>query len=236
MVNQLEDGDIVICTVNKIVGTTVFVFIEGYGEGSIIFSEIAPGRIRNIRAHVVPKKIIVCKVLRVTKNNVDLSLRRVTPKEKKDKLEEAKYEKSYTNILKSIVGEKAKTIILQIEEESTLFEFFQEAKENPSLLEKFLEKSTAEKVLEILNAQKKKKTIVKKEISLKTKHPEGINQIKEILGNLKEIKIKYISAGKYLLELESNDPKKASQILKNILSDLEKTSKKEGFIFSIKEK
>jgi len=236
MVNQLEDGDIVICTVNKIVGTTVFVFIEGYGEGSIIFSEIAPGRIRNIRAHVVPKKIIVCKVLRVTKNNVDLSLRRVTPKEKKDKLEEAKYEKSYTNILKSILGEKAKDTIIQIEKESNLFEFFQEAKEDSSDLEKILGKSNSEKVLEILNAQKKKKTIIKKEISLITKHPEGINQIKEILGALKEIKVKYISAGKYLLELESNDPKKASQILKNILSELEKTSKKEGLIFSIKEK
>ena len=58
---MLEVGDIVLCTVDRIIGTTVFVGIEGNGEGSIVTSEIAPGRIRNLRDYVVPKKKIVCK-------------------------------------------------------------------------------------------------------------------------------------------------------------------------------
>ena len=62
---DLEVGDIVLCTVDRIVGTIVFVKIDGDGEGSIILSEIAPGRIRNLREYVVPKKKIVCKVLRI---------------------------------------------------------------------------------------------------------------------------------------------------------------------------
>ena len=78
---NLEAGDVVLCTVDRIVGTTVFVNIEGDGEGSIVFSEIAPGRIRNIRDYVVPKKKIVCKVLRISGNRMDLSFRRVTLKE-----------------------------------------------------------------------------------------------------------------------------------------------------------
>src|SRR3989304_1204806 len=80
----LEEGDIVLCTVDRIVGTTVFVKIEGEdSEGSIITAEIAPGRIRNLRDYVIPKKKIVCKILRVQGKNIELSLRRVTSKKKK---------------------------------------------------------------------------------------------------------------------------------------------------------
>ena len=80
---RLEVGDKVLCTVDRIVGTAVFVRIDNSNiEGEIIMSEVAPGRIRNIRDYVVPKKKIVCKVLRISSSgNIDLSLRRVTQKE-----------------------------------------------------------------------------------------------------------------------------------------------------------
>ena len=85
---ELKENDLVLCAVDRIVGTIVFVKIEGEKkEGSIILSEIAPGRIRNLREYVIPKKRIVCKVLRISSERVDLSLRRVTPKEKKQVIE-----------------------------------------------------------------------------------------------------------------------------------------------------
>jgi translation initiation factor 2 alpha subunit (eIF-2alpha) len=47
---ELEPGDLILCTVDRIVGTTVFVKMQGTDkEGSIVFSEVSPGRIRNIR-------------------------------------------------------------------------------------------------------------------------------------------------------------------------------------------
>lgn len=93
---EIEIGDILICAVEKIAGTTVFVEIEGSDKrGTIILSEIAAGRIRNLRDYVVPKKTIVCKVLRVSKDHVELSLRRVKEKEKKEILEISKVEKGY---------------------------------------------------------------------------------------------------------------------------------------------
>ena len=84
MVNQLDVGDVVLCTVDRIVGTTVFVMIgdNNRTEGSIIVSEISPGRIRNLRDFVTPKKKIVCKIIRINQGNIELSLRRVTSKEK----------------------------------------------------------------------------------------------------------------------------------------------------------
>src|SRR3989344_7401168 len=107
----LEVGDIVLCTVDRIVGTTVFVHIEGHGEGSIVFSEVAPGRIRNIRDYVVPKKKIVCKVLRISGDRIDLSFRRVTQKEQKELKEKNKEERSFISILKTVLGDDADKVI-----------------------------------------------------------------------------------------------------------------------------
>ena len=71
-------------------------------EGTIITSEIAPGRIRNLRDYVVPKKKIVCKVLRISGNRIDLSLRRVTQKEKKEVLEQFQQEKKQEHFLQKL--------------------------------------------------------------------------------------------------------------------------------------
>lgn len=231
---NLEVGDIVLCTVDRIIGTIVFVKIKGNGEGSIIMSEIAPGRIRNLRAHVVPKKKIVCKVLRISGDRIDLSLRRVTQKEKKEILEQDKQEKSYISVLKSILKDKAEKAILEIEKKEDLFSFIEEAKVDSKNLDTIVGKKDSEKILEILRTQKKKKVVIKKEIALKITKPNGLELIKEILGKIKEAKIKYLSAGRYSIETESSDPKKADNKIKEIAKEIEKQAKKINAEFSIK--
>ncbi len=234
---ELEQGDIVLCTVDRIIGTTVFVKIEDFGnnlEGTIITSEIAPGRIRNLRDYVVPKKKIVCKVLRASGEKIHLSLRRVSQKEKKEKMEEYKQEKGYISIIKRILGEKSNEIIEKITKTERLYDFLEEAKENPKKLEKIFSKKDSEKILSILKEQKQKKVIVKKEIFLKTNNPEGIIEIKKILGEIKNIELKYISAGRYSLKKEDDDLKKADNELKEIILEIEKKAKKKNMEFSVK--
>ena len=234
---ELEIGDIVLCTVDKIVGTIVFVKIEGEKrEGSIILSEIAPGRIRNLRSHVVPKKQIVCKVLRISQDRIDLSLRRVTQKEKKEVMEQFKQEKSYQSLLKSVLGEKAKEIVKKIKEKESLYDFLEEAKKDSKNLEKIAGKEDSKKILEIIKAQKTKKARIKKEINLTTSQPDGLELIKKILGKIKDAKTSYISAGKYSIKTEAEDIKKADNKLKEILKDLEEDAKKQEMEFSVKEK
>ena len=236
MIEKLEDGEIVLCTVDRIDGAMVFVKIDNADGGSITFSEIAPGRIRNIRDYVVPKKRIVCKVLRISNNHVELSLRRVTQKEKKEKLEEAKQEKSYLGMLKSVLKEKTDEIVKKIQEETRIYDLLEEARKNPKKLEKFITKSYAKKIVAILNSQKTKKKTLKKNISIVSKKSDGITSIKNLLKDLKDIKIHYLTAGKYVLEAEADDIKKADNKLKEIISYLEKKSKKQGIEFSILEK
>ncbi|MDO8528857.1 MAG: hypothetical protein Q7S06_03125 [Nanoarchaeota archaeon] len=235
---MIEEGDFVLCTVEKIEGTVVFVKVHDSAkdlEGSVIVSEIAPGRIRNLRDYVVPKKKIVCKVLRISSSgNVELSLRRVSQKERKEIMEKDKQEKSYLSIIKTVLEDKSEKVIKNISDKIRVYDFFQEAKENPSKLEEFFEKKEADKILEILKTtQKQKKAIIKKEIRLSTTNPLGIELIKEILGNIDKAEIKYISAGRYSIITESSDPKTADNYLKEILSKIEKDAKKKDLIFQV---
>lgn len=232
----LEVGDIVMCTVERIVGTTVFVKIDNNEEGSIILSEIAPGRIRNLRDYVVPKKRIVCKVLRISGDRIDLSLRRVTPKEQKEIREQYKQEKSYINILKTVLGKKADEIIPKITEKERLYDFLERVKKNPKELEKITSKKDTQKILDILKTQKQKTVVLKKEFTLTTTKPDGVKLIKDVLEKIKDIETKYLAAGKYTLKTEAKDPKTADTQLKATLSEIEKSAKKLGLEFSIKEK
>lgn len=239
MTSNLEEGEIVLCTVDRIIGTNVFVKIHLSNkeiEGYIVTSEIAPGRIRNIRDYVVPKKKIVCKVLRISGDRIELSLRRVTKQEQKEIKEKFKQEKSYESILRSVLNEKADLIIKEIKNIKNLYTFLQEAKENKKELEKLIGKKDAEKILEILNSQKKKLVILKKEICLSTAEPEGISLLKKFLEKIKGVEIRYIAAGRYSLKKESDDVKKDDQELKNILLQLEKEAKNKRIEFSISKK
>ncbi len=233
----LEVGDTVLCTVDRIVGTTVFVTIEDNGEGSIVFSEIAPGRIRNIRDYVVPKKKIVCKILRISGDRIDLSLRRVSQKEQKELREKDKLEKSYESIIRSAIGNRADNVLDEITKKEKVFDFLQEAKTNPKELEKLVGSEDARKILEIINSQQKqKKGVVKKEIILRSTAPKGVEIIKEILGKIEGTEIKYLSAGKYSLKREDHDIKEADQKLREILETIEKKSKSKDIFFSITKK
>jgi translation initiation factor 2 alpha subunit (eIF-2alpha) len=231
----MEVGSLILCTVDRIIGTTVFVRIDGAGEGSIVMSEIAPGRIRNLRDYVVPKKRIVCKVLRISESgNIDLSLRRVTQKEKKEVIEKNEQEKSYKSILKGILGENAEKVLEEISKEEDIPSFLEEAKANSEKLERIVGKENSKKILDILNTQKKKKAIIKKEIRLTTTKPEGITLIKKVLEIFKGINVKYIAAGRYSLELESSDIKIADKKIREMIESAEKESKKLGIEFSVK--
>ena len=230
---EIEQGDILICTVDKIVGTTVFVDINGTDKkGTIILSEIAAGRIRNLRDYVVPKKTIICKVLRVLEEHIELSLRRVKEKERKATLEEFKAEKSLRSLLKSILGEKTEEAIKKIEEDGEISEFLEESKKDPSRLKKIVGKNEAEKIVEILKKQKGKTAVVKKEIRLSSSGSDGLENLKKILLGEKDVKIKYLAAGKYSVSSEGRDIKKADQKVTLAIESIEKAAKKNSMNFS----
>jgi len=233
---QLEEGQIVLCTVEKIIGTTVFVKIEGDGEGTLTTSEIAPGRIRNLRAYVVPGKKIVCKILSI-KNGVHLSLRRVKQNEKKELLDQIKKEKNYKAILRTVFGkEESKKIIEKITSEYSLTEFFEESRKDAKIIEKYFNKKDAEKIVKILESKKEKPKQIKQIFRLASKAEDGINIIKKTIKEAckdSKCNISYLAAGKYSFSITGQDFKKLKTESNQILQKIEKQAKKENCDFSI---
>lgn len=235
---QLEEGQIVLCTVEKIIGTTVFVKLDNYNkEGTITTSEIAPGRIRNLRDYVVPGKKIVCKVLSIKDGRIHLSLRRVKQNEKKQLLEKIAKEKSYKAILKTVLDEQeSEKIIEKITKEQGLLDFFERVKQKPEILEEYATKEQSQKILKILKSKKEKLKEIKQTIKLSSKSPDGILIIKKIIDQAckdSKCNVNYISAGKYRITTKGEDFKKLKIKMHKILQDIEKQAKKNNCDFSV---
>jgi translation initiation factor 2 alpha subunit (eIF-2alpha) len=231
---NIREDDSILCTVKRIEGTTVFLDTEVGIPGTMVLSEVAAGRIRNIREYVFPNKKIVCKVLKVHKDRLELSLRRVTAKEREGVLEENKKEKALSSMLK-IIGENPQKVIEKIKEDFSVVDFIDEAKEEPKIIEKYLQKENALKLAKILSEKEEREKRVEGRFMLKTFSGEGINHIKEIL-DVKNCEIHYLGSSNYSIAVSGKEFKESNAKLSEILELIKKRAKEKGAIIEVKEK
>ena len=226
-----EEGELVLCTVTAIHYHSVFVVLDEYQKtGLIHISEIAPGRIRNIRDYVVENKKIVCQVLSVNKEkgHIDLSLRRVNEGQKRAKINEIKQEQ----IAEKIIEQAAKQLKLDpiklysdiaekaIKKYPNLYACFEDEIKTGSIISSY---GLAENILSQISEQIKqriKPQIIKisGELRLSSYKPNGVDIIKSILIKMKEmgsdsVALSYLGGGRYHVELYSEDYKTAEKLL-----------------------
>jgi translation initiation factor 2 alpha subunit (eIF-2alpha) len=228
---EYQEGDVVLCTVERIEPTSVFVRLPNNREGTLIISEIAPGRIKNLREYVVPNKKIVCKVLRAFGDRVDVSLRRVTSKEKTELMEKYKQEQTAKSAFNQVLKEKAKDVESRILKDfPSLFEFVSAARENPPIIVKYIPKENQEQIQKII--QKKQKDIeVKKELKVKCLAEDGIVRIKKIFAAPQNIKVTYLGAGHFSILIKAKNYKEANHIMTQYIEDIQKQCKQNNCEF-----
>lgn len=226
------EDEIVLCRVSKIYPNSVFVDLLEYNNlsGIIYLSEVAPGRIRNLRDFVSDGRQIVCKVLRIDhqKGHIDLSLRRVNSTERQAKLDEIKLELKSESLVKNLSKKMNKTfdeLYRQItstvfKEYSHLYLFFKDIVVGTVNLEKLgLDKKLAEELTAAaIEKFKPKKIVLKGEIKFQTYAPDGVEKIRSILLVVEKlsptIKLFYLGAGRYKLSIEDFDYKPAEKTFK----------------------
>ena len=234
----MEEGELVLCKVEKVTNTVTFVSLPSGQEGTIVSSEIAAGRIKFMRDYVVPNKQIVCKVLKIEGDHVHLSLRRVSSKEKKEVMSAFKQSQTLNVAFKQILGEdeeKIKEKILQ--DFKDLSEFTSVARNDESLLKKYIPKEKIESIKKIINKRKKDHEL-KLNIKMKCLEDDGVKRIKQIFNfENKNVSVQYISAEKYRLKLIVQDFKEGKKELHEIIENLEKKAKENNCeIFITEEK
>jgi translation initiation factor 2 subunit 1 len=244
---KYEEGDIVIGTVDKMVGTSVFVKLDSETEGVMTFSEVAPGRIRNIRDYVNPGQKIVVKILRLDeeKKHIDLSLRRVNQKEKKEILENEKKENELLTLIKIITKneEKSKNALEKLRAQIQVTQFFNDFLNKPekefisTIKGLGLGESESKTLYSMLKDKiKEKKVIVKAELDLHCDSEDGIEKIKKVLSIKKDkLEIKYLGAPSYMVSVEDKDYKEANKKLKEVLDEITKRAKQENCFLEIKQ-
>ena len=246
-------NEIVLCVVRKITYNTTFVNIPEYEkEGVLTISEIAPGRIRNLRDHVIEGKTIVCKVLRVDENHrrIDVSLRRVPIQVMRDKLEEIKKEsyaeRVYLDIAKELNSDKdnlfEKTYEPIFENYETVFEALYDIMLDDKKVDMFTNLNDNEKdvFVRIINDRiKPDEVIFKEKFELTSTNENGARLIRDSISNSLEplnydkFDIYYLAAGKFGVTITHDDIKSAQKLFNSFRDNLLKEAKEHDLRINI---
>ena len=230
-----EVGDMVIATVEKITSYGAYVRLDEYDkEGLLHVSEVASRWVRNIRDYVREGQKVVLKVLRVQadKGQVDLSRRRVTKRDKKEKIQSWKKDRKAESLLRTAAEklnisfeeayEKAGILI-----ENTFGELYtgleKTAKDGVDvLLDLGISKEIAVTLEEIAKDKIQISLVkVKGILNLQNPKPKGVLIIKDTLRNAKEVgdsqgaevTVYLVSPPKYRIIVEAEDYKTAENVL-----------------------
>ncbi len=238
-----DEGDIVMCTITKIHYHSVFAKLDEYvnKSGLIHISEISPGRIRNISDYVQEGKKVVCKVLRVNeqRGHIDLSLRRVSQIQKRNKVEELKQEQKAEKIIEYVAQQndmKRKQLNDMIapkllKEYETLHEAFEDVSfRDMDLASVGIDKKIADQLTELIKQRIKPPVVqISGEINLLSFDEDGVSIVSSILNEAlehsKEVKITYMGGGRYFISVTKNDYKEAEEELKKALDAVEQGAK-----------
>ncbi|MCH8519330.1 MAG: S1 RNA-binding domain-containing protein [Nanoarchaeota archaeon] len=240
-----EVNEDVLCVVSKIYGNSVFVKLPEYEkEGVLTISEVAPGRIRNLRDHVVEEKNIICKILRVDEkqNRIDVSLRRVNLQARKRKQEQIKKEdfadRMYEEIAQKLEISKddlfEKTYEEIFEEFDLVFEMLYAIMIDNSKIEVFskLSKEEKEVFLQLVNDRiKPEEETLKRKFELTSIKEDGVIRVRSVIKNAVEktnydkINVIYLGAGDFEVKITHEDMKSADFIYKIFKQELENSSK-----------
>jgi len=244
-----EVGDLVIATVESVTDYGAYVKLDEYDKkGLLHISEISSSWIRNVRDFVREGQKVVLKVLRVDveKGHIDLSLRRVTKREKIEKIMSWKRERKAETLLRSVaekaglslenVYEKAGALM---EKEYGLYESFEKAvKEGTVVLTKIgVPEELASTIAEIAKERMRVPMVkVKGMVELRCVNPNGVRIIKEAFLNAKkaerprDAKLRFyvVAPPKYSVEVVAENYKHAEAVLQRVAENVVSSVVKAG--------
>jgi translation initiation factor 2 subunit 1 len=232
-----EVGDLVIATIETVTDYGAYAKLDEYNKrGLLHVSEISSSWIRNIRDFVREGQKMVLKVLRVDteKGHIDLSLRRVTKREKIEKILSWKKDRKAEALLREVaekvglsdeeVYEKAGVLV---EEKYGLYEGFEKVvKEGTEVLTKIgvpesLAKAFAEVAEERIHVKMVK---VKGTLEIRCMKPNGVKIIKDSFLDAKkaektkdaDVRFYVVAAPKYSVEVLAENYKRAEEVLQKV--------------------
>ena len=232
-----EPGDLVIATIETVADYGAYAKLDEHNKrGLLHVSEISSSWIRNIRDFVRENQKMVLKVLRVDqeKGHVDLSLRRVTKRERIEKIKSWKKERKAEALLRGVaekVGLPAEDIYQKagalLEEKYGLYEGFEKlVKDGPEVLTKLgVPEDVATAFAQVAEERIRVKMVkIRGTIEVRCMKPNGVKCIQDAFVAAKKaektrdskIEFQVIAAPKYSVEVAADNWKRAEELLQKV--------------------
>ncbi|MGC8537812.1 MAG: S1 RNA-binding domain-containing protein [Candidatus Micrarchaeia archaeon] len=208
--------------------------------------EVSSGWIKNIHEFIHEGQTVVCKIIYIDreKGTIDISLKKVTSKESKDKMGAFNLD----NRLKALCQRAFKEVKLPVPQRNEINDYImlqfksytnfvkalgEESESKGSAEEIKVPKRFKEAVLRIIEASRQnKKFIVAYDLSMSTQDTmNGIDNLKDVLHNISAagVEVSYISAPKYKLMAEGTDYIDAEEKIKNAVNVIKSKLKAGSF-------
>ncbi|MDR0373917.1 MAG: translation initiation factor IF-2 subunit alpha [Nitrososphaerota archaeon] len=232
-----EPGDLVMATIKTVMDYGVYANLDEYNKrGFLHISEISSARIRNIRDFVRENQKLVLKVLRVDheKGHIDLSLRRVTKRERIEKVKSWKKDRKGDALL-YVVAERTglpreeayQKVGAVLDENYGLYDGFEKVlKDGVSVLTQLdVPEELAKVVLQVAEERIRVKTVEAWGIlEVRCSRPNGVRCIQEAFSNAKKthktkdtkFDFSVIAAPKYRIEVSAENWKRAEEVLNKV--------------------
>jgi translation initiation factor 2 subunit 1 len=232
-----EFGDLVIATIEKVMDYGAYANLEEYNKrGLLHISEISNARVRRVRDFVRENQKMVLKVIGVNieKGQINLSLRRVTKRERIEKNKSWKKERQGEALLKE-VAEKAGLPVHEVfqkagvilEEKYGLYEGFEEVvKEGVEVLTELdIPEDLAKVIAQVAEDRIRVKMVkVKGVLEVRCSNPNGVKCIQDaFIGagkshRAKDVKIEFyvIAAPRYSVEVLADNWKRAEELFEKV--------------------
>ena len=237
-----SDGDFVLIKISKIMPYGAYCSLTEYNlDAYLPISEISSGWIKNIHEFIKEGQQDVAKVIFVDKEKkaVDISLKKVNPNEKKEKINEYRLEKRAEGLFNQAIiatknNDKKPEIISKLSTKApTYTEIINDSYSDKDYLTSLLGETLSKALHEIVVKNTKPKVCkVSYVVDMKTTDTKsGVSTIKTIFSDIESlgVKVLYLGAPKYRLIAEDSTYPNAEAKIKKAQKVFEKNSKKINF-------
>ncbi len=245
-----EIGEFVIATAVRLQEHGVYVSLDEYGKnGYVPIGEVASTWVKNIKDFVKEGQKLVLKVIRIDerKGHIDLSLRKVTEREKKEKLIQWKKSKKAEKILEMAakkldkgVQDAVRLVGVSLEEKyGDLYAALEQLVQRgpKSALEAGIDQEWADALYDVSKDHIEAPMVqITGEVKLSTTRPEGVEDIKKALNEgikavdpkLAKVEMYTLGAPRYRLEISAKDYRVAEEQLKSAVEAITNCFRKSG--------
>lgn len=238
-------GELVFCEVKSLTTGGVFLeLLEYKKEAFLPIPEISAGRIRNLRDFVEEGKRLVCVVLTVDekKNEVVVSLRRVSESDKRRKLELIRQEMNSEELIKYVskqINKDPEKLYVEIynkikDKYVTMYDFFTSVVDGEDNVEHYVSDKKIAEVLKSVITERIKPKFVEKKVTfnIKVYQSKGVELIRNAFEEIYSLDPKknkysklnatYLGRGMYDVSVIATEFKDANKVVDEIVKIMSK--------------